>query len=281
MIKRTIIERMILAFMVFNSWSAISGSNPWADISKPTQGSAESIGTYTAGCVKGASKLPENGEGYQVMRLSRNRVFGHPVLINFIEQLGRQTAADNLGSLLVGDLGQPRGGPTLSGHRSHQTGLDVDIWFLLSPTAAQRLLSYNEREDWGAPSVVDTATDAINFKQWTPKQALILAIAAQMPEVERIFVNASIKRELCKKFKSSSWIGKIRPWYKHDDHFHVRLKCPAGSLDCRSQEPVPSGDGCDASLDWWFSAEAKVPAKPGKPAPPPPLPERCTAVLTQ
>lgn len=277
--KRAIIECAVFAIVMVCSANAIGGSNPWAQVTGPSPGVAESIGSYTAGCVKGAAKLPENGEGFQAMRLSRNRLYGHPVLIAFIEKLGRTTATEHLGSLLVGDLGQPRGGPTLSGHRSHQTGLDADIWFLLSPVAAQRILSHNEREDWGAPSVVDTVTDIIDPEQWTFKQELILKTAAQMPEVERIFVNASIKRELCKKFKSSAWLGKIRPWFKHDDHFHVRLKCPAGSPDCQSQDSVPSGDGCDASLDWWFSAEAKAPAKPGKPAPPPLLPERCAEVL--
>lgn len=277
--KRAIIECAVFAIVMVCSANATGGSNPWAQVTVPSPGVAESIGSYTAGCVKGAAKLPENGEGFQAMRLSRNRLYGHPVLIAFIEKLGRTTATEHLGSLLVGDLGQPRGGPTLSGHRSHQTGLDADIWFLLSPVAAQRILSHNEREDWGAPSVVDTVTDIIDPEQWTFKQELILKTAAQMPEVERIFVNASIKRELCKKFKSSAWLGKIRPWFKHDDHFHVRLKCPAGSPDCQSQDSVPSGDGCDASLDWWFSAEAKAPAKPGKPVPPPPLPERCAEVL--
>ena len=35
--------------------------------------------------------------------------------------------------LLIGDMSQPRGGPMLNGHSSHQIGLDVDIWFTPMP----------------------------------------------------------------------------------------------------------------------------------------------------
>ena len=133
--------------------------------------------------------------------------------------------------MLIGDLGQPRGGPTLSGHRSHQTGLDVDIWFLLSETAGNRLLTVNERESWAAPSVVNLKTDTMIEDRWFLENERILEMAARQPEVDRIFVNASIKQALCdsKKVGSSEWLRKIRPWFKHEDHFHVRLKCPDNS----------------------------------------------------
>jgi penicillin-insensitive murein endopeptidase len=242
---------------------------------------AQSIGAYNGGCVSGAVALPVNGVGYQVMRLSRHRVYGHPDLKHFIETFGQATAAQGLGALLIGDLGQPRGGPTLSGHRSHQTGLDVDIWFLLSKQAANRILSTNERETWSASSVLADSGGAISYAQWSPANEKVLEIAANLPEVDRIFVNPSVKRELCRhKAVAGGWLRKIRPWWKHDDHFHVRLKCPVGNNHCVGQEPLPLGDGCDAGLDWWFSVEAKKPVT-GKPVPPPPLPALCSQVLEQ
>ncbi len=255
-------------------------ANPWSQVSQPVNiaGTAQSIGTYNGGCLSGAVSLPKDGMGYQVMRLSRNRFYGHPDLKRFIENLGQATASHGLGTLLIGDLGQPRGGPTLTGHRSHQTGLDVDIWFLLSQQAAKRSLTLNERETWSAASVLAYA-DTINPAQWTQENAKVLELAAAMPEVDRIFVNPSVKRELCQRRTAShQWLRKIRPWWKHDDHFHVRLKCPAGNRHCVAQEPLPPGDGCDAGLDWWFSAEAKKPAT-GKPTPPPPLPALCNLLL--
>lgn len=226
--------------------------------------------------------LPVSGYGYQVMRTSRNRYYGHPTLIRFIQKLGQAAVAEGIGSLLIGDLGQPRGGPTPSGHRSHQNGLDVDIWFLLLDPLGNHILSENERETWNPPSMLNSKSDGVDFERWTLRQEKILQIAALQPEVDRIFVNASIKRELCKRRNTASaaWLRKIRPWWKHDDHFHVRLKCPDQNRHCVSQEPLPAGDGCDASLEWWFSKEAKTPS-PVKPSKPPVLPALCEQVRQQ
>lgn len=282
-------SRLILALAVLALPAAAragSTAEDWAQIGVPAHAGglpgAQSIGGYTNGCVSGAVALPLQDTGYQVMRLSRHRYYGHPELIHFIHELGAGAAGRQLGTLLIGDLGQPRGGPTLSGHRSHQTGLDVDIWFLLAPEASRRLLSADEREHWSAPAMVDLRTDRM-LSQWTPAHARLLELAAGHPDVDRVFVNPAIKRALCtqRTRADANWLRKIRPWWKHEDHFHVRLKCPPGNAYCDAQEPLPAGDGCDASLNWWFSAEAKAPAK-GKPTPappPPPLPALCEQLL--
>lgn len=271
-----------IATLLAPALQAQSPAESWSKLITPSlspQG-AQSIGTYTSGCIAGAASLPLNGTGYQVMRLSRNRYYGHDNLVRFIEQLGRITAEQKLGTLLIGDLGQARGGPMISGHRSHQSGLDVDIWFLLSPQADTHLLTTSERETWNAPSVVDLANDSVDYRQWSPAHGKILELAARQPNVERIFVHPSIKQELCNRrtADSAQWLGKIRPWWKHDDHFHVRLHCPKDSTHCANQEPLPAGDGCDAGLAWWFSAEAKIPSAK-KPVPPPPLPALCQQLL--
>ncbi|MFA6164726.1 MAG: penicillin-insensitive murein endopeptidase [Methylobacter sp.] len=258
--------------------------NQWAIVTQPakTGYSTQSIGTYTAGCLKSAASLPPNGTGYQLMRLSRERYYGHPDLIRFIEHIAQTTAIQYRSVLLIGDLGQARGGPMSSGHRSHQTGLDVDIWYLLSQTAATRSLGFDERETWSSPSVLAAKSDAIDSSQWSLTHEKVLEAAARMPEVERIFVHPSVKRLLCTRKTAHNWLRKIRPWWGHDDHFHVRLKCPKNNHDCRGQEPIPEGDGCDASLAWWFSAEAKAEAlAPKKPAPRPLLPPQCDAVLNE
>jgi len=275
------ISSLLVCLALFNPISAHSGTHPWAGVKTPAAlgPGAESIGSYTAGCLSGAVELPPNGAGYQVMRLSRHRDYGHPNLKNFIQALGQSAAAEHLGVLLIGDMGQPRGGPTLTGHRSHQTGLDVDIWFLLSKQAESRTLAYNERESWNAPSVLRDHSDLIDSRQWSKANERILQITAEMPEVDRLFVNASVKRELCRTHAGQNWLRKIRPWWKHDDHFHVRLKCPQDSRYCEGQEALPAGDGCDASLAWWFSAEAKAPAKKLPPPKAPVLPARCDQVL--
>jgi penicillin-insensitive murein DD-endopeptidase len=263
----------------YNSF-ARSTAHDWAKITQPSQGEAQSIGSYTNGCVAGAQTLPLDGTGYQVMRLSRNRFYGHPNLIQFIENLGAAAVTEKIGTLLIGDLGQPRGGPTLSGHRSHQSGLDVDIWFLLSEQANKRQLNPGERESWSANSVVDGGGKSVN-QNWTAAHERMLEIAAMQPEVERIFVNPAIKLALCqhKTENSAAWLYKIRPWWKHDDHFHVRLHCPEGSVHCERQQPLSKDEDCGEGLAWWFTEEAKHPKPATHKAPPPPLPALCEQLL--
>ncbi|WP_394751734.1 penicillin-insensitive murein endopeptidase [Crenothrix sp.] len=267
----------------FSTAALASSASDWSNIMQPSKSGdmAQSIGKYDGGCVSGAVTLPMDGTGYQVMRLSRKRYFGHPDLIHFIENFGHAVSDQKLGTLLIGDLGQPRGGPTLSGHRSHQTGLDVDIWFSLPAIAATRKLDINERETLSANSMLISQSDAIDEKQWTAQHEKVLEAASRMPEVDRIFVNPSIKRLLCMRKTPHDWLRKIRPWWKHDDHFHVRLKCPGGSDHCTSQAPLPEDDGCDASLDYWFSAEAKKPKVPSPKPKAPRLPPLCDSVLNE
>lgn len=238
----------------------------WTKKRRPAQGKSEAIGNYSFGCLRGAKSLPWNGKGYQTMRLSRRRYFGHPHLISFIQELGDQTSKEKLGTLLIGDLGLPRGGWMKSGHASHQSGLDVDIWFWQPPWGDKRILTARERERLGAPSLVPIRfAKELSRSHWNVRVSRILELAANHPQVERIFVNPAIKVELCRTDSQSAWIRKIRPWWGHDEHFHVRLKCPADSPMCSSQESLSAfGNGCDSTLEWWFSEEAKEELKKPK-----------------
>lgn len=265
-----------LFFIIPALSSAPATGNSWSNVPGPAGTTAQAIGTYTAGCLAGAEMLPSDGEGYQVMRLSRQRYFGHPVLIDFIRNLSQQIAERHHLNLLIGDLGQARGGPTPSGHRSHQTGLDVDIWFEQEPL--DHTLSLLEREKRGALSMVNEDGMSVSRRRWNSIQAEILRLASQSSAVQRIFVNAAIKKNLCETQRDRSWLRKIRPWWGHDEHFHVRLFCPPANPQCVDQEPVATGDGCDAGLDWWFSAEARQAVKPG-PRKEPVLPPACEALL--
>lgn len=249
-------------------------ANDWASVAAPTREPPRAIGQTTNGCVAGAVALPPEGRGYMVMHLERRRYYGHPGLIGAIQTLGRQAAQRDLGVLQVGDLGQPRGGPMPFGHRSHQSGLDVDIWFNLDPRVYVHADAL--RANIGAPSLLNPLKKNLDHLIWSERHVTMLQMAADLPQVDRIFVNPHIKRELCGTVKGNrGWLRKIRPWHGHDDHFHMRLACPADNPDCESQEDIPLGDGCDASLNWWFE-----PHPPGPPPPPkPPLPTACVAVL--
>jgi penicillin-insensitive murein endopeptidase len=197
--------------------------------------------------------------------LPRDRNWGHPDLVRFLERLAPLAAkATGWPGILVGDMGQPRGGPTAYGHKSHQTGLDVDIWFRPMP---DHRLSKEEREKLPAFNLVADDWKDVNPKTWTPAYAQLIRTAAEQPEVERVLVNAAIKKELCRLEGKQTWrwMAKVRPWYAHQDHIHVRLKCPADSPHCKSQPAVPGGDGCEKSeLAFWFSDKVLHP-KPKTP----------------
>lgn len=226
----------------------------------PAKGIAKSIGFYSKGCLAGAQELPMNGPNWQVMRPGRNRNWGHPALIRFLESLSRQGSEKGWPGLLVGDMSQPRGGPMPQGHTSHQIGLDADIWFTPMP---EQKLSWHKRETMPFVSMLKTKTLFIDPAKWSMPRTEILKLAALDPQVERIFVHPGIKKHLCDITANDdqSWLHKIRPFWGHDSHFHVRLKCQSGSPSCWSQPPVPKGSGCDASLDWWFTDEPWFPKK--------------------
>ncbi|MGQ4273998.1 penicillin-insensitive murein endopeptidase [Terrihabitans sp. B22-R8] len=256
--------------------------------SRPADLQARSIGSYAKGCLAGARPLPISGPAWQVMRLSRNRNWGHPALIAQLEMLGEAVQRNTAWpGLLVGDLSQPRGGPMLTGHASHQIGLDADVW--LNPMPA-RLLTAREREEISAVSLVAKDWMDVDPKIWTPEHLKVIRLAATLPGVERIFVNPAIKKALCREAGGNrAWLNKVRPWWGHNYHMHIRLACPPGMASCKPQAPVPPGDGCDDSLASWFKKapppKPVPPVKPSKPKPPPPpmrlgdMPDECRLVL--
>jgi len=239
-------------------------ANPWAQVSGPAKGKARVIGTYTNGCVVGAQGLALTEPGLQAMRPSRKRNFGHPALLRFMRALGKQALKASWGTVLVGDLGQARGGPTFANHVSHQSGLDVDVWFRTLKSA--RVLSDGEREKMAATQYVSWKARRLS-KKWGAPQTQMVMFAARHREVQRVFVSPVIKQELCQTAGADrAWLTKIRPWYGHGDHMHVRLLCPSGSPECAAQAAVPRGDGCGAELSSWLKPKpaSSKPTKPKK-----------------
>lgn len=274
---------LILALALLLTTHATAADTPARDLfgaaTTPTTGPSIPVGSYARGCLAGAVQLPADGPGWQAMRLSRDRRWGTPELVTYIEGLAQSAAQDGWRGLLVGDMGAVRGGPMKSGHASHQIGLDVDLWF--EPMPAETL-SAEERESKSAASVLSKGTRNVDPKKFGEAQRMLLYRAAQLPGVARIFVAPGIKRALCAiTWRDRSFLNKIRPWYGHDDHLHVRLSCPPGSTYCVDQDPAPPGDGCGAELDYWFTDE---PYKPSTSPPAAPLtladlPKECRTVL--
>lgn len=251
------------------SWSAAALS--------PSGGPARVIGRHESACIAGAVELPLQGPGYQAVDISRRRHYGHPTLVDYVGALGRKVEAAGLGTMLVGDMAQPRGGPMSFGHVSHQGGLDVDIWFRLDVGP----LPAGERDGLAQPVVVDPRTGRPDPARWTARHAELIRLAALDPRVARVFVGAAIKRDLCERsWPDRGWLRAVRTWPGHDDHLHVRLSCPADSPACTDQ-PAPSpGEDCDAAA--LAAALAREQAQRGRPphAPSRNVPPACGVVLS-
>lgn len=243
------------------------------------------FGSYAKGCVSGAEQLPETGPTWQAMRLSRNRNWGHPELVDFVKSLSAKAAQlPGWKGIYVGDMSQPRGGPMLTGHASHQMGLDADIWMLpatnLNLTAAERenISSISLRKNDGA----------YTNSNWTQQHHDLIKAAAQDPRTARIFVFPGAKVAMCNAEKGDrSWLSKVRPWWGHHYHFHVRLSCPVGAVGCVNQDPPPAGDGCDEAQTWVNNILNPPPPNPNAPKPQPKrelrvadLPGQCAAILS-
>lgn len=253
------------------------------------------IGAYAKGCAAGLVQMPESGPSWQMMRLSRNRNWGQPEMIAFLQDLSREAQRVGWAGLYIGDISQPRGGPMIGGHASHQIGLDADVWML----PPRRLdLTRAERESISSVSVRSADQRSVT-KNWTAAHYALMKAAASDPRVDRIFVAAAVKVEMCKTARKSdtAWLQKIRPYFEHNTHFHIRLKCPPGARYCETQTPNVSelskgGNGCDETLMWWVTDYLNPPKATGKPKEPPEprkrgprdytmadLPAQCAAVL--
>jgi penicillin-insensitive murein endopeptidase len=230
----------------------------------------QAIGFYSRGCLAGGEQLEIDGPAWQAMRLSRNRNWGHPKLVRLVRRLATDAKKhDGWPGLLVGDLAQPRGGPMLTGHASHQIGLDADIWFTPMPN---RRLSRQERERLSATSMLENKI-SVNERIWSANHVRLIRRAASYPEVERILVHPAIKQALCKGAKeiggSPDWLAKVRPYWGHHYHFHVRIGCPPGSNNCRRQKPTTNDTGCTSELAYWFNLLQRPPQpKPQRPQKP-------------
>ncbi|MDO4430756.1 MAG: penicillin-insensitive murein endopeptidase [Lonepinella koalarum] len=257
---------------------AFSSPQEWQKVKRPIpseNGKAEPIGSYSNGCIIGAQALPAKGEGYQVIRMNKNRYYGHPDMIGYLQRLGQRVKASGLPTMLVGDIAMPGGGRFLTGHASHQMGLDADIWLRMGTMSDQEALN----SDGKGLLVVNRATQRVDNNIWNSHHFNLIKLATQDPQVARIFVNPAIKLKLCEsETQDRRWLQKIRPWFGHDSHFHVRLTCPLGANYCENQESLPAGDGCGAELMSWFEPKKASPT-PTTPKATPPEPFLCQQVL--
>ena len=250
---------MLAGALVGQSGPATAQEISWGGILNPAQGVPNAVGSYSNGCIDGAHELPPEGAGYQVVRLNRHRNYGHPDLVRYIIDLGERVEEAQIGTMLIADMAQPRGGPMPSGHVSHQSGLDADIWFRLDMPRTSR----EERNNALARIMIDRSDWSLDQEAWTDDHVELVRLAASDPRAARIFIHPTLKRDICERdWEDRTWLRTLRPWFGHDAHFHVRLHCPAGSTSCVPQSAPPEGDGCGDELISWFPDPGEPPPRP-------------------
>lgn len=218
-----------------------------------TGSKARIYGSYNLGCIDGAVSLSDENQTFQFQRWSQDRHYAHPILANYIFDLAKRAEKAGLPPLMFGDMSLPYGGAMgpNSSHASHETGLDLDIPFDFA-------LPRKSQYDLQHPKDVYIVKGQKILKNFTPAVVSLIRLAATDPRVDRIFVAPMIKKRMCQLYEgkeptgSDSFLQKLRPWFGHQAHMHVRLKCPSDSPECITQKPIAAGTGCGYEVDSWF-----------------------------
>ncbi len=223
---------------------------PWerfeqGSVTQPTQGRIEqAIGFYANGSLINASALPDQGDGFVKLFRSRNRPWGTDDILSLFQWTAAEMQKRFPGGerLQVGDIANKKGGST-GGHDSHQNGLDMDIVYFR--------VNHKEILDTStfAESFVSHGKVTANFDTARNWETLKLLVSSKW--VNRVFMDQAIKKEFCRYAKSigeslreTETLRRMRPWPNHDDHFHLRIKCPPKSPRCKTQDEPPTGSGC-------------------------------------
>lgn len=207
---------------------------------------SEAVGYYSSGKLKQGESILERGVNIHKLFMQRKRFYGTVEMNNVISDavdFVRQEIPD-AELIQVGDIANKEGGKCAE-HASHQNGLDADIVYL---TKNGRLQSQNApywEEDFVKNSVVNN-----NFH--TERNFKLFKFLVIEKQVDRIFVDAAIKKLFCqyaktnnlKDAESQETLRRLRVEKLHSTHFHMRLKCGPNDYSCKSQAAIPAGNGC-------------------------------------
>jgi len=200
--------------------------------------SGQSVGAPWDGRLRDAARLPE-GDGYVIRRPWRS--FGTRATVDFIERAITEVREEfpDVHVLAIGDISAEHGGP-ITEHHSHQSGRDADIG-----------LVYNEQPDGFPQNFVRATEDNLDAEATL---ALVRAFADTANEdggAQVMFLDFEVQGILYRWAKEhgmdddlldrlfqyphgrGSSEGLVRHEPNHDNHVHVRFKCPRGDTACR------------------------------------------------
>lgn len=183
--------------------------------------------------------------GFFIMRPHRKTHFGTNELVTVLGIMGQYTKQEVPSYVLpIGDLSKEDGGK-IGNHKSHQTGLDVDVAYYFE--------NKNLQKAFASAVVIDKPhLDWMLEKQWGLYKKL-----GKTQLVDRIFIHKTLKKALCqlaikngeisesdKKGETYEVLRRLIADVDHNTHFHLRLKCSKAQIRCRSLPEPAQGTGC-------------------------------------
>jgi murein endopeptidase len=198
----------------------------------------QSVGAPWDGRLREPARL-EEGEGYVLRRPWR--AFGTRATVDFITRVisDVRDAYPDVHVLAIGDISAEHGGP-ITEHHSHQSGRDADIGLI-----------YLEQPAGFPASFVRATEDNLDAEATF---ALVRAFAETADEdggVQVMFLDYDVQAMLYRWAKAhdvdedfldrlfqyphgrDSSDGLVHHEPNHDNHLHVRFKCPRGDSACR------------------------------------------------
>lgn len=181
--------------------------------------------------------------------------WGLEPLVGMIDRAARAVRKQFTDSVLsVGHLSRPGGGE-IDRHASHESGRDADLGFYVKnqlgkPLYADHFVAFKgdgTASTWPGASFDDA-------RNW----ALIASIVGDASaHVTHVFVAAPLRARLLQyaekigaslaiRTRAAELMAQPRGALPHDDHFHVRIACPAGMDKCIEQplaRKTPHRDG--------------------------------------
>ena len=158
--------------------------------------------------------------------------------------------------------------------------------YLAVADAGPNIVACRARGDFGGDMVREDRRD-IDPQVWTPNHLVgDPGRGAGADRRAHLCQCGNQESDLPRGTGDRSWLSKVRPMWGDDYHFHVRIKCPAGSGECEGQpEPSDSEGSAVGDFAFWFKdlvLHPKPSKEPPKPRPPmtlAQLPAACRQVL--
>ena len=244
---------------------------------------ARSIGFYTHGCLAGGVALPINGKTWQVMRLSRNRNWGHPDLVAFLERLAAKVPKVRLARA----AGRRHGAAArrADAHRPRQPSGRARCRHLAHADAEDAADARGARGDVGDQrgrrGQEGRRSEDLDAGPFRADQG-----GGRGPEGRAHLRQCGDQEGAVPRGRQGPRLAaQGAPVVGAQLSFPCPHRLPGRQPGCKAQDPAGETEGCGKELDCWFSPGVLNPPPPKEPPKPRPpltmadLPAACRQVL--